>query len=82
MGGPNTMTLSTGNTRPQPPQNQDEVTLAAAVHQAKIPKQQENAAAATQKTIKQTSIRSIKEIKRVGNPMHFDFEAVARESNA
>ena len=52
------------------------------MHQAKIPKQQENAAAATQKTIKQTSIRSIKEIKRVGNPMHFDFEAVARESNA
>ena len=80
--GPNTITISSSNTRPQPPQDQDEVTLATASHQAKIPKQQENAAAATQKTIKQTSIRSIKEIKRVGNPMHFDFEAVARESNA
>ena len=32
-------------------------------------------------TIRQTSVRSIKEVKRTGNPKHFDFEAVGRESN-
>ena len=33
------------------------------------------------KTIKQGSMRSIKEVKRKGNPMHFDFESVENESN-
>ena len=35
-----------------------------------------------QKTIRNMSVRSIKEVKRIGNPMHFNFEAVANETNA
>ena len=59
--------------------------MTAAVKQAKINESgtnQKRTPAATQKTIKQTGVKSIKEIKRVGNPMHFDFEAVAHETNA